>query len=66
MIVELIKKRMDKLGITQEEMAERIHVTPVTVSRWVTGKRYPTSKHLENMANEVGCILELKERTKNE
>ena len=40
-IGEIIKKCRTERKITQEEMAEALHVTPQTVSRWETGISYP-------------------------
>lgn len=65
MILEQIKKKMDEHHISQNEMAYRIDVTPVSMCRWLTGKRHPTVNYLEKMADELGCTLELKEK-KNE
>ncbi|MFV0393045.1 MAG: helix-turn-helix transcriptional regulator [Coprobacillaceae bacterium] len=38
---ELIKQQRKKLGLTQEKLAKKLHVTNKAVSRWETGKRYP-------------------------
>lgn len=61
MIINDIKKRMEERHITQNEMAVRIGVTTVTMSRWFTGKRYPASNFLEAMARELDCDLTIKE-----
>ena len=36
-----IKKYRGELGISQEELAERVYVSRQTVSNWETGKTYP-------------------------
>ncbi|EAC6063214.1 TPA: helix-turn-helix domain-containing protein [Listeria monocytogenes] len=36
-----IKKYRSNMGITQEELAEKIYVSRQTVSNWETGKNYP-------------------------
>lgn len=40
-IGEVIKKFRTFRNITQEEMAEALHVTPQAISRWETGISYP-------------------------
>lgn len=40
-IGEVIKERRTFRNITQEEMAEALHVTPQAISRWETGISYP-------------------------
>ena len=41
---ENIKKTRNKLGITQEELAEKINVTRQAVSNWENGKTEPTGQ----------------------
>lgn len=36
-----IKKYRSNMGITQEELAEKVYVSRQTVSNWETGKNYP-------------------------
>ena len=36
-----IKKYRTELGLSQEELAEKVYVTRQTVSNWETGKSYP-------------------------
>lgn len=36
-----IKHLRSRLGWSQVEMAQHLHVTPMTVSRWERGERYP-------------------------
>ena len=36
-----IKKYRTELGLSQEELAEKVYVTRQTVSNWATGKSYP-------------------------
>lgn len=57
-----IKSKMLLKHITQEDMANRIGVTTVTMSRWMVGKRSPNLKYLEKMADEVGCDIVLTEK----
>jgi len=39
--VELLKQSCKVLGITQKQLAARLDVNAVSVSRWVSGKRNP-------------------------
>lgn len=39
---DLIKKLRTEQGLTQEELAEKVHVTRQAVSRWETGETLPT------------------------
>ncbi len=58
-IYELRRKK----GLTQKELAEQIHVTDKTVSRWETGKNFPDLEMLEAVADaldtNVPCLLGL-------
>ncbi len=36
-----IKKYRSNMGISQEELAEKVYVSRQTVSNWETGKNYP-------------------------
>ena len=40
-IGKTIKTRRKELGLTQEELAEKVHVTPQAVSQWENGKTNP-------------------------
>ena len=51
--------REDK-GMTQEKLAERIHVSAKAVSKWETGKGFPDISLLEPLAEALGIsVLEL-------
>lgn len=41
-----IKKRRTDMGLSQEELAERIYVSRQTISNWETGKTYPDIQSL--------------------
>jgi transcriptional regulator with XRE-family HTH domain len=45
--------RIDK-GLTQEQLAERLGSSHVTVSRWETGKRQPDLRAQEALAEALG------------
>ena len=52
---ELIAARRKELGLSQEELARRIHVTDKAVSKWETGRGMPGIQSLEPLAE----VLEL-------
>ena len=47
-----IKKAREKLGLTAEELAQKLGVSVTTVSRWETGRHKP-SKLARNRIKEV-------------
>ena len=44
-------------GLTQKELADRLHVTDKAVSKWETGKGFPDLKLLEPLAEALGVSL---------
>lgn len=46
-----IKKARQKIGMTGKEVAEEIGVSPVTYSRYETGRRTPTLNHLISLSD---------------
>ena len=44
-------------GLTQKELAQRLHVTDKAVSKWETGKGFPDVKLLEPLAQILGVSL---------
>lgn len=44
-------------GLTQKELADRLHVTDKAVSKWETGKGFPDVKLLEPLAQVLGVSL---------
>lgn len=57
-IRKLIGKRIlearqsyNRKGMTQEDLANLLDISPVTVSRWETGARQPSFKDIETIAN---------------
>ena len=56
----VIRRLREKLGMTQEELAERIHVSGKAVSKWETGRGYPDISLLVPLAEALGIsVLEL-------
>lgn len=44
-------------GLTQKELADRLHITDKAVSKWETGKGFPDVKLLEPLAQVLGVSL---------
>ena len=44
-----IKKEIEEKGIQQSTLARKLGVTSVTVNRWLTGKRDPSIRYVEQM-----------------
>ena len=44
-------------GLTQKELADRLHVTDKAVSKWETGKGFPDVKMMEPLAEELDVSL---------
>ena len=44
---EKIKKARKNAGLTQEQLAEKLFVSRVTVSKWETGRGYPNLDSLK-------------------
>ena len=53
---ELIAARRKELGLSQEELAERLHVTDKAVSKWETGRGMPGIESLELLAEAFGAV----------
>lgn len=41
-------------GMTQQELANKLGVTHISVSRWETGKSIPSPKYIKEMADMFG------------
>lgn len=52
-----IKELREKKQMTQAELAERLHVSDKTVSKWETGKGYPDISLLEPIAQVFGVSI---------
>lgn len=45
-------------GLTQQQLAQTIGVTQVTLSRWEVGIQAPTGRSLIKLASVLGCHAE--------
>ena len=59
-VAQLRKER----GLTQKELAQRLHVTDKAVSKWETGRGFPDLKLLEPLAQtlEVSLVDRFRDR----
>ena len=46
-------------NMTQEELAEKFHVTRQTISNWENGKSYPDIETLVHISNEFNVSLDM-------
>ena len=55
-----IRNLREQKGLTQEELAERVHVSAKAVSKWETGKGFPDISLLEPLASALNIsVIEL-------
>lgn len=53
-----IRERRQALGISQEELAQRLYVSRVTVSHWETGRTLPDVQSVLLLANLFGTTVD--------
>ena len=53
-----IRERRQRLGLSQEELAQRLYVTRVTISHWETGKTLPDVQSMLLLANLFGTTID--------
>lgn len=51
---EIIKRALEEAQISQKELAEKIHVTPQAVSKWVRGEAEPSRDNIVEIGNTLG------------
>lgn len=54
---QLIAARRRELGLSQTELAEKLHVTDKAISRWETGRGMPAVDSLEPLAEVLGLSV---------
>ena len=54
-----IKERRQRLGLSQEELAERLYVSRATVSHWETSKTLPDVQSMLLLANLFGTTIDV-------
>lgn len=45
-------------GLKQGELAEQLHVTRALVSMWETGRAWPSTPLLPDLASALGCSID--------
>ena len=53
-----IRVQRQRLGLSQEELAQRLYVTRVTISHWETGKTLPDVQSMLLLANLFGTTID--------
>lgn len=53
-----IRERRQRLGLSQEELAQRLYVSRVTVSHWETSKTLPDAQSMLLLANLFGTTID--------
>lgn len=56
--LESLKDRRLAAGLTQKRLADKIGVSLPTYQQWESGRFWPTSVHLPQMASILGCTIE--------
>ena len=57
-IGEIIKTKREELGLTQQEIAEKLYVSRQTVSRWESGSRCPDLMTTKKIGNILGLTVD--------
>jgi transcriptional regulator with XRE-family HTH domain len=55
---ERLKKEREKRGWSQTDLAEKIHVSRQSVSKWETGKNYPSIDVIINLSDLFGITID--------
>ena len=53
-----IKNLRLKAGLTQVELAKKMHVDQAAVSRWESGETKPLKKSHKRLAKVLGCTVD--------
>ena len=59
MFAKQFKELIDKRGLTQRAVAERINTTETTISRYVSGDRTPNIETAVELASALGVTLDV-------
>ncbi len=57
-IGQFISEKRKSLGLTQQELAEKLQITNKAVSKWETGDGMPDIQILQALANELGITVD--------
>lgn len=53
----ILRSYMNNTGISQVDIAKRLHVSKQTVSEWVNGKKFPRVDKMQELANMFGVLM---------
>lgn len=54
----IIKEKRTKLGLTQEDLAKKLHVSRSSISNWEIDRNYPDIKLIVNVSKVLNIPLE--------
>jgi len=54
----IIKEKRTKSGLTQEDLAKKLHVSRSTISNWEIDRNYPDIKLIVNISKVLNIPLE--------
>ncbi len=55
---EFIQKRRKELGLSQKQLAERLDISPKTISKWETGRGLPDTGILVSLSECMECSVD--------
>ncbi|WP_088043297.1 helix-turn-helix domain-containing protein [Bacillus sp. EAC] len=55
---ERLKKEREKRNLSQNELAEKLHVSRQSVSKWETGKNYPSIEIIIDLSDLFGITID--------
>ncbi|MBQ2672593.1 helix-turn-helix domain-containing protein [Candidatus Saccharibacteria bacterium] len=58
MIKDNLRKQRNLAGISQEKLAEEMQVSRQTISKWENGETYPSTGHVLELAEILGCRVD--------
>lgn len=61
-LMEIIRNKLTELGMSQRELAEKIDISEVSVSRWLNCTRIPTYPNFIKMLDAVGLSFKLEDK----
>ena len=57
-VKEILKRLREQHGMTQEQFAQRLHITRQGVSRWETGETQPNTEMLKQISREFDVSID--------
>lgn len=54
---ELLREARKRAGLTQKQVADKLHVRPQIICLWERGNRYPKIQSLDKLADAIGCSI---------